>query len=151
MLCILQPKQEVSDVLNYRLQRISLPPHPIQSVRDAFQGLSAWTDEERSTSTYWTTQLFSELRCLAKNLGVVIRSSREPQHSAFLYDVCFLETGGRNPNGNFTPQSQLQRLLLVLECEWKRIVKAYCSILLNFSQPEPNSACLRFLCSQWKV
>lgn len=85
----------------------------IQSVRDAFENrnLSTMTYREMSCS------LFSELDRLAEDLGVDIR--RRKKKGEFLYDVCFLVTGGiRDPEGYFTSATPLRQTLLVLECEW---------------------------------
>ena len=96
------------------IDRNELASRLIQSVRDAFENrnLSTMTYGEMSCS------LFSELDRLAEDLGVDIRRSRTEENWEFLYDVCFLVTGGRDPEGYFTPEIPLRQTLLVLECEW---------------------------------
>ena len=101
----------------------------IQSVRDAFQDLNTWADEEMESGTYWTTSLFTALDDLGNDLGVEVR--HRPQgnpNREFLYDVCFLVTGDRNID---TPETPLKQALLVLECEWKRTRQ---EILYDFSK-----------------
>ncbi len=96
------------------IDRNELASRLIQSVRDAFENrnLSTMTYGEMSCS------LFSELDRLAEDLGVDIRRSRTEENWEFLYDVCLLVTGGRDPEGYFTPETPLRQTLLVLECEW---------------------------------
>ena len=103
-----------------------------QSVRAAFKGLSTWTDEELSSSRHWTTRLFSELDRLAKKLGVDVRHkpTGDPNWE-FLYDVCFLGPGVRDPDGYFTRRNPLSQVFLVLECEWGSNKK---DILYDFSK-----------------
>ena len=105
----------------------------IQSVRDAFQGLNTWTDKEKESSEHWTTRLFSALDRLAADLGVDIRHKPKgnPNYE-FLYDVCFLVTGSRAPDG-FTPKTPLKQALIVLESEWDRGDKKQ-KILYDFSK-----------------
>ena len=105
----------------------------IQSVRNAFQGLNNWPDEEINSSTYWTTQLFSELDRLAEELDVDVRHNPKgnPDWGEFLWDVCFLVTAGRHPQGNFAPKHPLKKVLLVLECEWERNTE---KILFDFTK-----------------
>ena len=105
------------------IDRNELARRLIQSVRDVFQGLNTWTDEEKRSSKYWTTRLFSALDCLAGDLGVDIRHKRKDKKDRnweFLYDVCFLKPGDRSEYGYFTPETPLKQALLVLECEWSR-------------------------------
>ena len=106
----------------------------IQSVRDAFQGLNNWPDEQINSGLYWTIQLFSELDRLAEELDVDVRhdtAKGNPDWGEFLYDVCFLVTAGRHPQGNFAPQHPLKKVLLVLECEWQRDTE---NILFDFTK-----------------
>ncbi len=102
----------------------------IQSIQNRFQ-LSTWTDEQMSSNSYWTTQLYCALNRLADDLEVEVRHSQIPPHSEFLYDVCFLETSGRNSEGFFTPETSLERVILVLESEWERGSKG---ILYDFTK-----------------
>ena len=114
------------------IDRNELARRLIQSVRDAFQGLNAWPDEERDSSAYWTTRLCTALDDLGNDLGVEVR--HRPQGNPnweFLYDVCFLVTGDRNTDGWFTPETPLKQALLVLESEWKRNRQ---EILYDFSK-----------------
>ena len=81
-----------------------------------------------------TLILFSELDCLADRLGVDIRHKKIEEKNPnweFLYDVCFLVTGGKDPQGYFTPKTPLKQALLVLECEWNQDNK---EMLYDFSK-----------------
>ncbi len=106
----------------------------IQSVRDAFQGLNNWPDEQRNSSAYWTTRLFSELDRLAEKLNVEVRHDPRggnPDWGEFLYDVCFLVTDGISQDSYFAPETPLKKVLLVLECEWGTGTK---NILFDFTK-----------------
>ena len=99
------------------IDRNELARRLIQSVRNAF--------ENRNISTMkWgdmTRSLFSELDCLGKDLCADVRHQPKGKLNwEFLYDVCFLEPGDRNPDGYFIPKTPLKQALIVLECEWNR-------------------------------
>ena len=71
---------------------------------------------------------------LAEELDVDVRhdtAKGNPDWGEFLYDVCFLVTAGRHPQGNFAPQHPLKKVLLVLECEWERKTE---DILFDFTK-----------------
>ncbi len=88
----------------------------IQSVRATFK------DQDIQNMTYpeMTDNLFAQLDNLGNQLGVDVRRTVTPnQNWEFLYDVCFLVTGGISQDGYFAPQTPLRKALIVLECEWK--------------------------------
>lgn len=112
------------------IDRNELACRLIQSVRGAFEKEKirkmGWSDMTRS--------LFSELDCLAECLGADVRHKQieeENQNWEFLYDVCFFVTGGRDPQGYFTPKIPLKQILLALECEWNQDNK---EMLYDFSK-----------------
>ena len=134
------------------IDRNELACRIIQSVRDAFEGFNDWADEEINSSTYWTTQLFSELDRLAKELAeeLVVDVRHDPRKGnpdwgEFLCDVCFLVTAGRHQQGYFAPQNPLKKVLLVLESEWEKDAE---NILFDFTKLLIARAELRvFVCA----
>ena len=114
----------LKDLLCGTIDRNELARRLIQSVRNAFENRDLNNMGRRDR----TRSLFSELDCLADCLGVDVRYKGAWE---FLYDVCFLVTAGRHPQGYFAPQNPLKKVLLVLECEWETDTE---DILFDFTK-----------------
>ena len=121
------------------IDRNELARRLIQSVRDVFQGLNTWPNEEKNSSKCWTTRLFAALDRLAEDLDVDIRHGpkRKEENNRnweFLYDVCFfVPRRDEDSDGYFIPETPLKQALIVLECEWSRREKKK-DILYDFSK-----------------